>query len=82
MSDQAAPAKTPASAVAGSDARLDLAVMLEALSPEHRKVIVLREVEGLSYDEMAAALGVPRGTVESRLFRAREELRKKFKGYL
>jgi RNA polymerase sigma-70 factor (ECF subfamily) len=70
------------SAAAGSDARLDLAVMLETLSKEHREVIVMREVEGMSYDEMAAALGVPRGTVESRLFRARAELRERFKGYL
>lgn len=67
---------------AGTEARLDLAVMLETLSPEHRQVIVLREVEQLSYDEMAAALGVPRGTIESRLHRARAELRGRFKGYL
>jgi RNA polymerase sigma-70 factor (ECF subfamily) len=66
----------------GADARLDLSVMLAALSPEHRQVIVLRELEHLSYEEIAEALGVPRGTVESRLYRAREELRKRFKGYL
>jgi len=66
----------------GSDARLDLAVMLQALSLEHRQVIVLRELQGMSYDEMATALGVPRGTVESRLHRARNELRERFKGYL
>jgi len=64
------------------DARTDLAVMLEHLSSEHRQVIVLREIEGMSYDEMAAALCVPRGTVESRLHRARNELRERFKGYL
>jgi RNA polymerase sigma-70 factor, ECF subfamily len=66
----------------GSDAKLDLAVMLEALSVEHRQVIVLRELEGMSYEEMSVALGVPRGTVESRLHRARNELRERFKGYL
>jgi RNA polymerase sigma-70 factor (ECF subfamily) len=66
----------------GSDAKLDLAVMLEALSIEHRQVIVLRELEGMSYEEMAIALDVPRGTVESRLHRARNELRERFKGYL
>ncbi len=65
-----------------TDARLDLAAMLECLSPEHRAVIVLRELEGMSYEEMAAALDVPRGTVESRLHRAREELRRRFEGYL
>jgi RNA polymerase sigma-70 factor (ECF subfamily) len=82
LTDQAAPAKRGPSGVAGTDARLDLAAMLEGLSVEHRQVIVLREIEGLSYDEIAAALGVPRGTVESRLHRARAELRRKFEGYL
>jgi RNA polymerase sigma-70 factor (ECF subfamily) len=82
LTDQAAPAKRGPSGVAGTDAKLDLAVMLEGLSPEHRQVIVLREVEGLSYEEIAEVLGVPRGTVESRLHRARAELRRKFEGYL
>lgn len=67
---------------AATEARLDLATMLQSLSPEHRAVIVLRELEGLTYEEMASALEVPRGTVESRLHRAREELRRRFKGYL
>ena len=60
-----------------ADAKLDLSAMLETLSPEHRQVIVLRELQGLSYDEMAQALSVPRGTVESRLSRARAEFREK-----
>jgi len=64
-----------------TDAKLDLSTMLDALSAEHREVIVLRELERLSYEDMAKALGVPRGTVESRLHRAREELRKRFRGY-
>jgi len=44
-------------------------------------VIVLRELEGFSYDEIASALKVPRGTVESRLHRARAEMRKKLVDY-
>jgi RNA polymerase sigma-70 factor (ECF subfamily) len=56
--------------------------MLDVFSFEHRQVIVLREVEGLSYEQIAATIGVPRGTVESRLHRARAELRERFKGYL
>lgn len=48
--------------------------VLDGLSPEHRSVIMLREVDGLSYDEISAATGVPRGTVMSRLFYARRAL--------
>jgi RNA polymerase sigma-70 factor (ECF subfamily) len=47
---------------------------LEELSPEFRETIVLRELEGLSYKEIAAVTGVPVGTVMSRLARARERL--------
>jgi RNA polymerase sigma-70 factor (ECF subfamily) len=63
-------------------ARLDLATMLASLSDEHRAVVVLRELEGMSYQEMARTLGIPQGTVESRLYRAREELRRRYAGYL
>jgi RNA polymerase sigma-70 factor (ECF subfamily) len=66
----------------GTEARLDLTTLLQSLSPDHRAVIVLRELEQMSYEEMAAALNVPRGTIESRLHRAREELRKRYAGYL
>ena len=62
--------------------RLDLAAALETLVFEHRQVLVLRELQGLSYAQIAAILGVPRGTVESRLFRARAALRERLsKGY-
>ena len=76
------PASPASAGTSPVDAKLDLTTMLAALTPEHRQVIVLRELEGLSYEQIAAALHVPRGTVESRLYRAREELRKRFKGYL
>ena len=65
----------------GVEAKLDLTTMLHSLSPEHRQVIVLRELEQMSYEEMATALSVPRGTIESRLHRAREELKKRFADY-
>ena len=64
------------------DAKLDLSAALQQLSSEHREVLVLREIDGMAYEEMAEVLGVPRGTIESRLFRARAELKKKLKGYL
>jgi RNA polymerase sigma-70 factor (ECF subfamily) len=44
------------------------------LEPEFREALVLREIEGLSYKEIAAVLGVPTGTVMSRLSRARQRL--------
>jgi len=48
---------------------------LNRLTPEYRTVLVLKEIEGLKYEEIAAALQVPIGTVRSRLHRARLELR-------
>jgi RNA polymerase sigma factor (sigma-70 family) len=47
---------------------------LEGLPPDLREVVVLRELEGLSYKEIAAIAGIPLGTVMSRLARARERL--------
>lgn len=49
---------------------------LEALPPYHRGVILMREVEGLSYEEMAQAMGVSKGTIMSRLFHARQKLQR------
>jgi RNA polymerase sigma-70 factor (ECF subfamily) len=48
---------------------------LAALPETLREVVVLRDVQGFAYDEIAAALGIPLGTVESRIFRARRQLR-------
>jgi RNA polymerase sigma-70 factor (ECF subfamily) len=53
-----------------------LQVALDALPPYHRGVIVMREIEGLSYEEMAQAMGVSKGTIMSRLFHARQKLQK------
>jgi len=52
-----------------------LNVLLAELSPEHRAVLVLREIEELSYEDIAAVLGIPLGTVKSRINHAREKLR-------
>jgi RNA polymerase sigma-70 factor (ECF subfamily) len=58
---------------------------LASLEPEYREVVVLRDMQGFSYEEVCASLGIPEGTVKSRLFRARESLKrciKKFVGEL
>lgn len=56
------------------DARETLAKALDQLSPDLREVIVLREIEGLSYREISEVADVPVGTVMSRLSRARQRL--------
>lgn len=67
-------------------ARKELLKMLEAamaeLPPYHRAVILMREIEGLSYEEMAKALNVPKGTIMSRLFHARKKLQEALAPYL
>ncbi|MDO8430792.1 MAG: sigma-70 family RNA polymerase sigma factor [Candidatus Binatus sp.] len=62
-------------AVSRSELSERLKKALEQLTPEHRAVILLREVEGLSYDEISETLQCPRGTVMSRLHYARNHLR-------
>jgi RNA polymerase sigma-70 factor (ECF subfamily) len=49
---------------------------LDALPSYHRAVVLMREVEGLSYEEMAQAMGVSKGTIMSRLFHARQKLQR------
>lgn len=51
-----------------------LQILLGQLNEKHRRIIVMRELESMSYDEIGAVLGVPPGTVRSRLNRARASL--------
>jgi RNA polymerase sigma-70 factor (ECF subfamily) len=55
---------------------------LGRLDPEYRAVLVMRDVEGFDYQQMADVLGLPLGTLKSRLFRARLALRDEIKPYL
>jgi len=55
---------------------------VDALPPKHRQVILLREIEGMSYKDIAAVAGCNEGTVMSRLFYAREQLRQALEPYL
>lgn len=52
------------------------------LSPAHAEILVLREVEGLSYEELAELLDIPKGTVMSRLHHARQNLKKHLIDYV
>lgn len=67
-------------------ARRELAEVLEAamlrLTEKHRAIIVLREIEGLSYEEMADVLKISKGTVMSRLFHARRNLQALLRPYV
>lgn len=62
------------------DARIQSA--LSALAADHRAVVVLKDLDGLRYEEIAEMLGIPVGTVRSRLHRARNELRLLLHGIL
>lgn len=53
---------------------------MQQLDPELRNVLWLREVEGYSYEELSRLLDIPLGTVKSRLFTAREQLRRIWRG--
>lgn len=61
-------------------ARIDAAI--EALPDKYHEILVLREIEGLSYEDISARLGMSKGTVESRLFRARERLRERLASWM
>ena len=78
----AAPAANPESPLLQSEDKQLLRQALEELPPDHREVIVLRELEGLSYKEIAGIAGIPLGTVMSRLARARERLQQVLAGHL
>ena len=64
-----------------SDLKADLETILKKIDPAHREILVLRELQQMTYDQIAQTLDLPRGTVESRLFRARAELRRRMKDY-
>ena len=70
-----APGPSPVHGAMTAELRREIDDALDSLPAVYREVVVLRELEGLSYEDISRALGVSRGTVESRLFRARERLR-------
>lgn len=73
-SHEPATTRTPVEELEETERRDRLAAKLRLMQPAHRTVLVLRDLEGLSYDEIAAATASPLGSVKGRLHRARREL--------
>lgn len=69
---------SPESSLLEKELRDDIQQLLNALSGEQRLVLVMREIEGFSYEEMAVQLGCNLGTVKSRLSRARQAFKEKY----
>ena len=73
---------SPSKAYARRELREQMAKAMDSLSESHREILVLREVEGLSYEELSEALEVPKGTIMSRLFHARKNFQQALSRYL
>lgn len=67
-------AETPESELAAREIARAVNAAMEALPEDLRQAVTLREIEGLSYEEIAEAMNCPIGTVRSRIFRAREAI--------
>jgi RNA polymerase sigma-70 factor (ECF subfamily) len=74
------PAPSPENRALGGELKEALLAALSRISPEHREILLLREVEGLDYGEVGVLLGIPEGTVKSRLARARRAVREALEG--
>jgi len=74
--------ETPETLLAGKEIAHMVNAAMEALPEELRQAITLREIEGLSYEEIAEAMNCPIGTVRSRIFRAREAISARIKPLL
>lgn len=66
---------TPASALEAKEKGTRIHAMLASLKQEHREILTLKYIHGFRYEEIAATLGIPRGTVMSRLHAARKAFR-------
>lgn len=76
------PAPGPELQLEGAARREAFEKVLNALEPQDRAIVILRELDGRSYAEIAGILSVPEGTVRSRLSRARAKLRELLGGFL
>jgi RNA polymerase sigma-70 factor (ECF subfamily) len=82
IEDRAGDGSDPEQSALAGDRRRQIAAALAALPAEAREVLVLREIEDLSYKRIAVVLDLPIGTVMSRLARAREKLAVEVRGRL
>ena len=82
MESQDEVAKDPFSDVYDKELRQNLISAINDLTPEHKAVIVLRTIEGLSYKDIGEILGCSEGTVMSRLHYARKKLQDKLSAFL
>ena len=73
---------TPEAVLASKEIAETVNAAIEALSDDLRQAIVLREIEGLSYDEIAELMNCPIGTVRSRIYRAREAIAQRLRPLL
>jgi len=74
--------ETPESVYAASEIAAVVNAAMEALPDDLRQAVTLREIEGLSYEEISSVMSCPIGTVRSRIFRAREAISAKVKPLL
>jgi len=75
-------AETPDAMLASKEVAATVNAAIEALSEDLRQAITLREIEGLSYEEIAEVMNCPIGTVRSRIFRAREAIAQRLRPLL
>ena len=78
----AEPSQNPEQQTLARERELALRGALQRLALAYRETVILRDIEGFTYEEIAATLGINVGTVKSRLARGRQELRKKLEGSL
>jgi len=72
----------PEELLSGNQIRKAVREAIDELEPDHREIVILRDIEGLSYDEIARILDLPEGTTKSRLHRARMVVKEKLQKVL
>ena len=81
-SDLPSAPRDPEGAASGSEVQSAVQEALQTLPPDLRAAVVLYDIEGQSYRDIAEALGIPEGTVKSRIHRGRQALREQLRGYV